>query len=117
MGREDSRSANHRLANFLLHYRSTPHSVTGVAPSTLLYKREMKTVLDLMRPDVANHLRQNAEKRNHNFRARIRVIEVGDAVMVQVHHGNTVTWEPGKVIDKKSSVSFLVEMDERISQA
>ena len=114
VGKEDSRSANHQLANFLLHYRSTPHSVTGVAPSTLLNKREMKTVLDLMRPDVANRVRerQNAQKRNHDFRARIRVIEVGDVVMAQVHRGNTVTWEPGKVIDKKSSVSFLVEMDE-----
>ena len=40
-GKGDSRSAQHKLASFLLHYWSTPHSVTGVQPSTLLNNRQL----------------------------------------------------------------------------
>ena len=32
----DGRSLNHRLASFLLTYRTTPHSTTGVSPSELV---------------------------------------------------------------------------------
>ena len=52
--RDDPRSSQHKLASFLLSYRSTPHSVTGVPPSVLLYGRRPKTVLDIMKPDMSN---------------------------------------------------------------
>ena len=37
VGMDDPRSSQHKLASFLLSYRTTPHSVTGVPPSVLLY--------------------------------------------------------------------------------
>ena len=46
--RKDSRSDKHKLASFLLKYRSTPHASTGVAPSELFLSRSLKTVLDLL---------------------------------------------------------------------
>ena len=33
----------HRLANFLLTYRSTPHATTGVSPSSLFLRRHIRT--------------------------------------------------------------------------
>ena len=44
---------NTRLSRFLLQYRVTPHSVTGIAPSELLMKRRLRTHLDLLKPDVS----------------------------------------------------------------
>ena len=113
VGRGDSRSAQHKLASFLLHYRSTPHSVTGVPPSTLLNNRQLKTIMDFIEPDVAGYVqqKQSIQKRNYDSQAHARVFEVGDSVMVQVHHGNSVVWEPGRVVEKISSVSYVVEMD------
>ena len=55
-GRKDRRSSQHKLASFLLHYRSTPHTITGVSPSTLLCNRQLKTILDLVKPDIAGHV-------------------------------------------------------------
>ena len=109
VGRGDSRSAQHKLASFLLHYRSIPHSVTGVPPSTLLNNRQLKTIMDLIKPDVAGYVqeKQSIQKQNYDSRAHERVFEVGDSVMVQVHHGNSVVWEPGRVVEKISSVSLL----------
>ena len=43
-------SLNCRISYYLLLYRSTPHSTTGVTPSSLFLKREMRTRFDLLRP-------------------------------------------------------------------
>ena len=43
----------HRLANFLIKYRSTPHSVTGRTPAELMVKRQLRTRLTLLKPNLA----------------------------------------------------------------
>ena len=60
-GRRDKRSDQHKLSSFLLKYRSTPHAVTGVPPSTLFLNRHIKTVLDLLKP---GYERQVLEKQS-----------------------------------------------------
>ena len=41
-----------KLSRFLLAYRSTPQTTTGVTPAELLFNRSLRTRLDLIRPDV-----------------------------------------------------------------
>ena len=38
-----SRSIKHRFADFLLRYRTTPHSTTGAMPAELLLRRRRRT--------------------------------------------------------------------------
>ena len=40
-----STSIKHRLADFLLRYRTTPHSTTGAMPAELLMRRRLRTRL------------------------------------------------------------------------
>ncbi len=96
VGKDDPRSCDHKLASFLLSYRSTPHSVTGVSPSVLLNGRRIKTVLDILKPDLGDTVRKRKEvqKSVHYVSSKERLLEVGDSVVVKVHHGNTVSWEP-----------------------
>ena len=47
---------NHKLADFLQSYRSTPHTTTNQTPSLLFIKREIRTKLDLMKPNLANRV-------------------------------------------------------------
>ena len=47
----DGSSLQHRLSNFLLTYRSPPHAKTYESPSSLLLKREVRTQLNLLKPD------------------------------------------------------------------
>ena len=44
---------NTKLARFLLHYRTTPHSTTGLTPAELLMGRSLQTHLDMLRPDIS----------------------------------------------------------------
>ena len=43
--------AHHRIANFLLSYWNTPHTTTNHSPSELFLKQELRTRMDLLRPD------------------------------------------------------------------
>ena len=54
---ENNQNLGRELRKFLLAYRSTPHSSTGVAPFTLLCGREMKTKLPALdiEPDLTVH--------------------------------------------------------------
>ena len=42
-----------RIANFLLWYRNTPHSVTGRTPAELFLKRQMRTRFSLLKPGLS----------------------------------------------------------------
>ena len=61
-------SLQHRLANFLLMYRSTPHSVAGVSPAELFLKRQLRTRFSLLKPSLARTVeeKQLKQKINHN---------------------------------------------------
>ena len=42
----------YQLCQFLLKYRSSPHTTTDVAPCELFLKRSMRTRLDMLKPDL-----------------------------------------------------------------
>ena len=56
----------YELDNFLMTYRSTAHSTTGVSPSSLFLRRELRTRFDILRPDTAGkQLQQKAHQDRH----------------------------------------------------
>ena len=84
------------LRKFLVAYRSTPHSTTGVAPFTLLFGREMKTKLPSVNIETsAESLQQTAADRDAVIKTKAKVhadvrvrakdtdIVVGDNVLLQ----------------------------------
>ena len=54
----------HRLADFLLRYRTTRNSTTGAMPAELLVRRRLRTRLSLVKPDLAQTVerKQNKQK-------------------------------------------------------
>ena len=45
-------SLRQKLARFLFNYRITPQSTTEVSPSELLMNRKLRSVLDLLNPNL-----------------------------------------------------------------
>ena len=62
------------LSNYLFLYRSTPHSTTGVTPSSLFLKRKMRTRFNLLRPDREAEVsrKQERQKRDHDRHSSAR---------------------------------------------
>ena len=51
-----------RLSRFLLQYRVTPQTTTGLSPSQLLMERKIRTCLDALHPDMSEDVEKKQEK-------------------------------------------------------
>ena len=81
----DSLTISHRIASFLLSYRTTPHSTTGVPPCQLIMGWHLRTRLDLLNSvsvKMYNLRHQMRQKKQHDGSARIRCFNSGQSVMV-----------------------------------
>ena len=104
-----------KLSRFLLKYRTTPHSTTGVPPAQLLMKRKFRTKLDLLLPNTASEVRrkQGQQKDGHDYRPRERELEVGDPVLIKDFSSlKSRSWQEGIVVQSTGPVSALVELQD-----
>lgn len=113
--REGKLDLNHYVQNFLLKYRITPNSVTGISPAELMFRRIPKTKLDLLRP-TANCKREGREIENEKRREedqntnRNRYIE-GQSIWIFNKRNGTNKWMNGKIAKIVSPYTYLVYAD------
>jgi len=114
-GRKDPGTLHLKLAQFLLSYRSTPHSTTGLSPAELFLKRPLKTRLDLLHPSVETNVMQSQadQKVSHDARSKLRVFEIGDSVWVKNLRGEP-NWLQGTILEKTGPVSYRVSVNDQI---
>ena len=105
-----------RLARYLLTYRVTPHSTTGVAPSELLMNRKLRTVFDAVLPDLNSKvkIRQQYMKEYYDRSAATRSVDIGDAVFVKNHTGSGPKWIPSTLRDRNGDVTVAETNDGRM---
>lgn len=99
-----------KLSRFLLAYRSTPQTTTGLSPAELLFNRKVRTKLDLVKPEVRERVmkRQQAQKDYHDTHARDRTFAVGDRVFVKNFYAGP-KWKSAEIVAKNGPVSYKVE--------
>jgi hypothetical protein len=113
------------LNKYLLAYRSTPHSSTGVTPAKLMFGRELRTKL----PQLELSLYDNEDIRdrdamakdtqtqyyNKKYHTKLSDIVVGDQVLVRQPKENKFSTnykpEPLNVIQKSGSQVILQSQD------
>ena len=61
---KSGRTLHHRLDRFLLAYQSAPHATTSLSPAQLLLGRNVKTRLDLIKPDVTREVNKKLLQSN-----------------------------------------------------
>uniref|UniRef100_A0A6G3MEG1 Uncharacterized protein K02A26 (Trinotate prediction) n=1 Tax=Henneguya salminicola TaxID=69463 RepID=A0A6G3MEG1_HENSL len=91
------------IENFLMAYRSSPHSTTGKSPYQILFKREMRTLLSTIKENKRSP-RKEPLKRDENL---------GDwkSVYVYFKNDNIESWKPGIVTRRNGPVSYEVSID------
>ena len=101
-----------RIARFLFQYRIIPHATTGQSPAFLLLRRQPRSALDLMVPDVGSRVQkcQERQKVNHDQGVKVRLFKVGDAVFVKNFNGSP-KWIPGQVIANRGPLSLVIQLD------
>ncbi|XP_060075136.1 uncharacterized protein K02A2.6-like [Ylistrum balloti] len=113
-------SMQHRLSNFLLKYRSTPHSVTGVSPAELFLKRQLRNKFSLLQPNLEGRVsrRQMIQKKHHDKgRVKVRSFVVNQTVRVRNFRGGLEKWVPGKIVKQLGPLTYLVRVGPNIRYA
>ena len=102
------------ISAFLLSYRSTPHAVTQFAPSELFLQRQLKTRLNLMRPDVTQLVsdKQTSQKWYHDARRKDRTWAVGERVLVRDYRRDANKWSRGQITKVLGTHTYLVMLEE-----
>ena len=109
---KDGHSLSHRLANFLLTYRTTPHVTTNVAPCTLFLQRQLRMRFHLLQPNCEQKVneKQAEQVASHNQYAKKRNFVIGQEVMARnLLPGSN--WVPGVIIQQLGPLTFLIQVE------
>lgn len=110
----NSKDIEATLARFLFHYRTTPHSTTGLTPAEMLMGRTLRTHLDLIKPDIAAKVKraQDVQKQNHDRRSKpLRSFAEDDPVFVR-NFGDGEKWLPGTVELCQGPVNYRIKLQD-----
>lgn len=102
------------LDSFLLTYRSTPHRVTGVSPAELFLKRQVRTRLSLLKPNLKASVenKQWKEAAQKKSKTGIRQFSAGDKVLVRNKVGKD-KWVQGVIVKVVGVLKYLVRVQGR----
>lgn len=111
----------HRIDNFLLHFRNTPTTTTNSSPAEIMFKYKPRTKLSMLHPNVGVTLQKASaelmERRNQHLTSGVKEFLVGEKVLVKLTGPNKlpgIQWQKGVVKEKISRVTYLVSVDGRI---
>ena len=104
-----------KVQRFLFNYRSTQHATTGHSPAELMFGRNFRTRLDLLRPSVRENVSQSWKRQqdSHNKSARYREFDVGSSVYAKWYVGVS-KWKAGIVVRRTGPLSYDVRVGNEI---
>ena len=104
-------SVDQALQAVLLRLRTMPHSTTGVAPSMLMFGRNIRTRLDLLRPEVCARVRekQAQQRSQHDMHSQLRELTIGQTVWARNWRAGP-RWLEARVIGRSGPLSYTVKL-------
>lgn len=109
-------SADQKLREFLLAYRSTPSYALGnKSPAQLMLGRSMKSRLDLLKPGQTPASKRNTtmeERFNFAHGARWKEFSIGDDVWYKLHNvqKNSWEWTSATVVGRVGTVNYKLRL-------
>ena len=62
-------SITQKLSRFLIAYRNAPHATTGQSPASLLMGRNLRSRLDIIRPDIRHRVTRKQLEQTVNHKS------------------------------------------------
>ena len=98
------RTFQQKLDDFLITYRSTPSTVTGVTPAELVLGRKLRTRLSFLRPEEKVKVK--------DINDHVREFSDGDLVWVKNFVGR-IKWSPGQIIRREGLLKYYVHLEDK----
>lgn len=92
------------LNNFLQQYRLAPHATTGESPSKLFVGRNIRTRLDLLKPEDVH--RRVTAKQEYNFEPSFREFNPGQQVYFLSGNSRLDKWIPGVIAARLGDLHY-----------
>ena len=101
---------NQKIARFLLSYRSSPHSTTQVSPAELFLNRNIRTRLDIMRPNLGTKI----ERKTTHVASEVRTFQEGDTIWTRDYSDSIEKWVDGIIVHQLGPVTYQVKVGDLI---
>ena len=95
---------------FVLSYRTTPHTTTRETPAILLMGRNIRTRLDILKPNIRKRVEENQQ--DQELRAShspTRQLDVGETVVARDYRGVN-KWVLGVITARSGPLSYKVRV-------
>lgn len=100
------------INEFLRQYRKAPHSETGESPSKLFLGRNIRTRLDLVRPQDIRC--RTSEKQRATFDATFRVFDAGQEVYFLSGNDRMDKWIPGVITTRLGDLHYEIDYNGKL---
>ena len=108
---KSGKTLDEAVDKFLCDYRSTQHCSTGRSPAWMMFKREMQTILDLLKPSVADKVEQAQLQQSLSRNGSRRVkFEKEERAWVNDYSSKSNKRIPAIITTQLSPVNFEVEI-------
>lgn len=108
--KEEPGSLTTKLNQFLLQYRNATHPTTNQTPAVMFLGRQLRTRLDLIKPDCRLAVQERQMKQRAPTNVPTRCLEVGDSVYARNYRGDK--WFPGIITSKTGTLTYEVAGEE-----
>lgn len=107
---EGQGSFHQRLHRFLFNYRNTPHATTKVSPASLMFKRDLRTHFDLLKPAAVKDTVQKQQEKQIQQRKQTKEREFssGDHVLARNYSAGP-RWVPATIVAQTGPVSYTLQ--------
>lgn len=106
----DNTDFNVALSRILFDYRNSVHAVTNETPAMLMFKRPLRTRLDLLKPNLPSHVECKQNKQREYFGgSKTRVLYPNQSVLIRDYRSKD-KWVEGTVHKRLSNVLYEVRL-------
>ena len=108
--RNEPGDMNKKIANFLLNYRNTVNATTNETPAKLFLNRNLRTRLDLLKPNVEKRVRDSQMKRAFSSdKGREREFKIGQSVITRDYRTKD-KWIPGVIQERTGPLMYKIDI-------
>ncbi|KAI7813566.1 hypothetical protein IRJ41_020631 [Triplophysa rosa] len=104
----DNIPLQHKIDNVLFMYRNAVHATTGQPPAMIFFKRNLRSRLDLIKPNVRWYV-ENKQFASIKDRPT-KTFRVGQEVLARDYRMEK--WQPGTIVTRTGPLSYAVKVGE-----
>ncbi|GBO24037.1 Transposon Tf2-8 polyprotein [Araneus ventricosus] len=86
-------------------YRKAPNATTNHSPAMLFLKREIRTRIDLLLPELKSRVQDRIRKGVFELK-----FDIGDKVAVRIYRAANSKWKFGKIVNRDGVLHYTVEV-------